>query len=173
MPLQEKNKPVAVIPTAVPIVTADSSLYISPNPIQMASDSATCDIIINSGRNKLTGIQLEIGYDPNLLTNVKVNQASFFPSPTTLINSTDKKNGRISFALVISPAGSPVSGTGTVATITFEHNPVASTSNSQTEITILDKSLVSMLGVSESVLKDTHGTTVILRSTPISPIIYN
>jgi hypothetical protein len=164
-PSQVKNKPVLVTPKLQPTPVADSTLYISPNPIQMATDSAQAEVFINSGRNSVTAVQLEIAYDPNILTNFTIQPGNFLPSPMVLLNKIDQKNGRITLALGLAPAAEPVKGTGLVATISFERNLETNiatvTPVSSTNITILDKSLATMLGVSGSVLKNMHGATVI------------
>ena len=86
-------------------------------------------IIINTGANNVTAVQLELAFDPSILTDVNMNPSSFFEDPAVLLNRIDSKQGRISYALAASDAalgvqplhsGSGVQGESTLATITFQ-----------------------------------------------------
>lgn len=142
--------------------SADTLLYMTPNPVQLSGTTSSVDVMINSNKNNVTAVQLEIAYDPKVLTNVKLKAGTFLPSAMELLNVNDSKSGRVSYALAIPMAQNPVSGTGTVATLSFDKNPSASSSTTQTTITLLDKSLVTMAGEKNSVLKSTQGTTVLI-----------
>lgn len=155
-----KKQVVEIVPTSPPASVADTSLSLSPNPVQLSSGQSSVDVLIDSGKNNVTAVQLEIAYDPKILTNVTVKSAAFLPSPVQLLNRNDENNGRISFAVGLAPMQDPVTGTGTVATITFEKNPSAPASATSTELTLLDKSLVTMVGEQKSVLKHVQGATV-------------
>ena len=86
-----------------------------------SSPSAAYSIPINieTLKNKVTAVQLEMQYDPKVLTNVVVTPGSFFKNPVILLNQIDAKTGRISYAFGINPTDQAVAGNGIVATLTF------------------------------------------------------
>jgi hypothetical protein len=122
------------------------------------------DVLISSGSNKTTAVQLEISYDPKVLTNVNIVPGSFFTTPVVLLKKIDTVNGRISYALGISPSQKPTSGNGTVATITF--SPVATTTATQTPINFEPKTAATAVGYAPSVLKQAAGVIVTFSPTP-------
>ncbi len=110
-------------------------------------------INISTGKNKVTAVQLEIQYDPKILTNVAIVPGSFFPNPDVFLNQIDSKTGRISYAFGVGLTEQGIVGQGTVATLNFSVN--AGTVE-QTAILFLPKTLVTAQGVSTSVLKQTN-----------------
>ncbi|MCL5970551.1 MAG: hypothetical protein M1450_03560 [Patescibacteria group bacterium] len=48
-------------------------LSLSPNPVEVSSASGSVDVNINSANNTITGVQLELSYDPAVLTNVALS----------------------------------------------------------------------------------------------------
>ena len=126
-------------------------------------------ITITTGKNKVTAVQLELQYDPKVLTNVVVAPGLFFKNPVVLLNQIDVKTGRISYAFGISPQEQGVIGQATVATLTFE---ATSKNPQETGILFLPKTLVTAEGITESVLSQTNAAqfTVNVASTvPKSP----
>lgn len=92
------------------IVFASQSATVAPQVIN-ATQSGTkreptneylIPITINTGENLVTTVQLELGFDPKILTNININPADFFENPAILIHQIDLKNGRISYALAAS-----------------------------------------------------------------------
>lgn len=148
-------------PTKAPNV-AFTTLSIIPNPLTISTPSASVDVSIDTKTNKVTAVQLEISYDPKALTNVDIAPGTFFDNPIVLVKKIDQQEGRITFALAISPSQTAKMGTGNVAMITFTSliTPVG-----KTEIKVLPETLVTAEGVSSSVLKSSSGTTI------ISPIV--
>lgn len=131
--------------------------------LSMATDSAqptySIPIIISAQKNLVTGVQLELSYDPQIITNVSIQQGSFFSKPVVLLNSIDNDNGRISYALGISPQDSGKKGEDIVAVLTFKaKTPIPSA----TTISFLPKTLVTAEGVAQSVLKSTSPTQFIV-----------
>lgn len=158
-PTKEENAPVAEV-TPNPVQT---TLTISSTPIPQATPSAyTTDVVINTGQNKVTEVQLELSYDPNVLTNVSIESGPFFLNPEILLKNIDQKNGRITFAL--SPAGGLAAlGQGIIAKISFSST---SKTTAPTKIEFLPKTKVTALDTSESVLKSTVGATFSLGAVP-------
>ena len=106
-------------------------------------------VLINTQTDKVTGVQLELKYDPAVIENLKINPGSFFTSPITLISRVDATNGRISYVIVLAPQEIAKSGSGVVATLGFNSSAKVPT---QTSIQFLPKSLVTAQGIKQSVL---------------------
>lgn len=119
---------------------------------QPASTSAlhTVSVMVAANGNKITGAQLNLAYDPKVLSNVTIKSGTFFQNPTVLFNTVDKVNGRISYVLAISPNGEEATGSGTVATISYTLLP---TLNATTAISFLPKTGLTQQGILGSVLK--------------------
>lgn len=131
-----------------------------PESIVLTStDSATFDIVLDTKNNKVTGVQLEIGYDPAIVSDLQIQKSTFLSSASILINENDNVNGRISYAIVLPPTQPPVTGSGNIAKLSLRKN-VNITSNTQAKISILPKSLITALGVEGSVLGKTKDAIV-------------
>jgi len=167
----KKPTPITLPPTAIISPSesaADTILFLSPeNTVLQKNGNIMLDVQINTGKNQLTGVQLEIAYDPELLTNILITPGSFFPTHNILLNNIDRETGRISYAIVIPPTSKPISGTGIVAKIQARKS-VNTSSISQTGISILPKSLVSQIGVEGSVLKETKNASITFLSASTS-----
>lgn len=150
------SKPAPVLPTPTPV--AKTIIFLSPNPLVTSSTSATVDVNIDTKGNNITAVQLELSYDPRLLTVVDASPSGFFNNPLVLLENIDTQNGKISYALAIPPAGAPKRGSGIVATISFKTKMDV---GQKTEINVLPKTMVTATGVTSSVLKQARGTTII------------
>lgn len=140
---------------------AATTLRLSPDPLTLTStQEGRIEVIVDSATNELTAVQLEISYDPEVITNIQIAPGPFFPKPLTLLNSIDAENGRVTYALGITPAQTPVQGTGVVAELTFQVVP--GSVGQETMIDLLPKTLVTQQGAGQSVLMSTTGTTVII-----------
>lgn len=142
-------------PIAQTILSFGELTATSSSPLRQPADlTYSLPINITTGNNKVTAVQLEMQYDPLLLTNVTVTPGVFFQNPEILLNQVDVKTGRITYAFGISLlAEQGVIGTGTVATLNFSVNTKAL---EKTAIIFLPKTLVTAEGVSESVLKEAN-----------------
>jgi hypothetical protein len=148
------NKTTEPTPSATPSPAQTTLIMLDSSSATQAARSV--DIKIDTGNNKVTGVQLEIAYDPDILTNVDIKPGAFFENPITLLEEINREDGRISFAFGVTPGLGGVYGAGNVATLTFR---TASTSG-QTRIDFLPKTLVSGEGVLQSVLKAATGLTL-------------
>jgi hypothetical protein len=110
-------------------------------------------VTISTGGNKVTAVQLELQYDPNILTNIEVVPGPFFANPQILLNQIDIKVGRISYALGIGQNEKATTGSGTAVNITFS---VKSKLPEKTAIIFLPKTLVTAEGINGSALKRTN-----------------
>lgn len=167
LPTPAIKKPVAqtILSFGAPEIATSSSTLRQP-----ADLNYSLPVKISSFKNKVTAVQLELQYDPKILTNVAVVPGSFFPNPETLLNQIDIKTGRISYAFGAGLKDQGVTGKGIVAHLTFS---VKAGTEEKTAILFLPKTLVAAEGISESVLKQTANVlfTVGLAPsvTPLSP----
>ena len=125
----------------------------------LAALSYSIPVNIETGKNKVTAVQLELQFDPKVLTNVVVTPGSFFKNPVILLNQIDAKTGRISYAFGINPTDQAVMGQGIIATLTFG---TKTTALEQTQILFLPKTLVTAENITESVLKQTNNIQFII-----------
>ncbi len=130
----------------------------------VSSPSAAYSVPINiTGTNKVTAVQLEMQYDPEVLTNVAVVPGVFFKNPTILLNQIDQKTGRISYAFGINPTDQGVMGNGVIATLSFTAKTQAPM---QTHIMFLPKTLVTAENTNESVLKQANAAQFTVGTVP-------
>lgn len=131
---------------------AQSHLSFS-NEIRESSGSATyeTDIILNSNGNQITQTQLELSYDPDILTLVDIKPGTFIKNPVIIQKSINTTDGRIKFWIGINPGANPVQGSGAVATLVFSKS-----SSGAAQINFLPKTSVSGTGTDQSVLRNTN-----------------
>lgn len=142
-----------------PMVPAHTVLELGPNPLKIVpGGQGSVSVNINTSDNDVTAVQLELGYDPHILSNVKVTAGPIFTNPVVLIDKNNPVAGRYTYAFGITPSAQPVKGTGVAATITFTVSPNAL--GKSTQLGLLPTSLVTARGVAQSVLKSTMGTTL-------------
>lgn len=169
----------APIPTPIPTkepVEQTALLLGEPNLITTPSSISglkySLPISISTGKNQATAVQLELQYDPQILTSVTVLPGPFFKDPNVLLNQIDTKTGRISYAFGIGLMEKGVMGTGIVATLTFEAKLGIA---QQTAILFLPKTLVTADEITQSVLKTTKNALftvgIVPSVTPSAPPI--
>jgi len=129
------------------IVNADSTLSFGEAVIE--NGSYFTPVLIDSGTNKLTGAQLELIFDPNEVTNVKIEEGNYFKNQIVLLNDVNEKTGRITFAVGVQPEESPSMGSGTVAVVAFTPKPGVDKVN----IKFMDKTQVAAKDIRITVLK--------------------
>jgi hypothetical protein len=158
------STPTQVVPTKKPN-HAFTTIQLQPQAVTLSARSGSVDVMINTNgtKNKVTAVQLELSYDPGKLTNVTITPGKFIGASVPLINNTNPKTGRITYALAISPSASGKSGSGILATITFQS--LMSTGMS-TNIGVLPQTLVTSEGTTETVLSKATGTTITATGTP-------
>lgn len=130
-------------------------------PVDISSSEAkmvySLPIDIAAVKNKVTTVQLEMSYDPDVLTEVVITPGNFFEDPVLFLNQIDDENGRISYAIGVESEASGKDGEGLVATLSFQaRTPVPK----QTNIFFLPKTLVMAEGINQSVLKSTNSATI-------------
>lgn len=141
-----------------PTTPAHSVLTVGPNPLNVAPGTqGKAEVTIDTSDNEVTAVQLELGYDPNILSNVKVTTGPAFTNSVPLIDKNDAQAGRYTYAVGITPSATPLTGTGVVATITFT---VKAGATGATQLGLLPNSLITARGVANSVMKSGTGTVV-------------
>lgn len=133
-------------------------------PVNTTLNSYSTNVLISTGNNKTTAVQLEISYDPKVLTNVDIQPGTFLIMPVVLLKKIDTVNGRISYALGMNPSQKPTGGNGTVATLTFSTIPGATAT--QTPLNFEPKTAATAVGYAPSVLKQATGVIVTFSPTP-------
>lgn len=153
------------IPTAsLTPMMAHSILSLAPNPVNvLPGGQGKVMVNLDTSDNAVTAVQLELAYDPSIISNVKVTPGALFQNGVILINKNNLKTGRYTFAFGIVPNQPTVRGAGVAASITFTALPNTNGQNSQ--LTILPTTLVTARGVSPSVLRASSGTTIMIGST--------
>jgi hypothetical protein len=160
-PKQLTQDPGPSVPVVEPTSVAHSVLALSPNPITVRpGQSGSVDVTIDTSDNAVTAVQLELAYDPTVISNVKVTSGPLFAQPVVLINKNNAKAGRYTYAFGIQPNQATIQGTGSVATVTF--TALKSALGQQSQLALLPETLVTARGVANSVLKSNTGTLIIV-----------
>lgn len=167
--LYKPSNPKPVQTVTIPKEAIEQTVLSFGEPVATPSSSTNVNysILVNieTGKNKVTAVQLELQFDPQVLTNVVVTLGSFFKNPQVLLSQIDTKTGRISYAFGIGLADQGVMGKGVVATLTFG----AVRTPQQTSILFLPKSLVTAEGITQSVLKQTNNIQIVVGEKTSSP----
>lgn len=148
---------ISTIPTPTPYAHTIISLVAAP-AASASSKSNVIDININSGINTVNVAQLEIAFDPKTISNIIMQKGTFFTNPVELLNDVNYQDGRINYALGIAPKQTGVKGSGTLATLTYEVNPISTAS--AITFTVLPKSLVASQGIIFSTLKSVNNFSI-------------
>jgi len=145
----EKKVPVLQTVLNIPKPVASSSAYIT-------------SIMLTTERKKVTAVDLELTYDPKVLSKVDIKPGTFFSAPTILSKKIDKVKGRISYILGIGLGQKPVNGNGTVAILSF--TPL--TKSGITTLTFLPTSKATSADQVPSILTAAHGIQFSFGPTP-------
>lgn len=173
IPLQQKQPgkqvaaaSVAPTPTLSPIQTTLSFLPETLAVSSLASPSAV-NVVLDAGGNEITDVQLELTFDPDVLTSITIEPGTFFGINTPLLNAVDQKRGRISFAIGTTPSQTAKKGKGVVARITFL--PI-SRMTTETKISFLTKTVVLAKDGNGSVLKASIDARILLFPSPTKSV---
>lgn len=173
--LQTRNTPIVTAkPTPVTKAPyADLSFSINPVDVSKSTTVQVLDIVIDTNNKPASGAQIELSYDPKVLTNMKLTPALKSPffgtNPVVLINSVDPTLGRISYAVAVSNSDTEKVGKGSIATLSFTVNKFSGATFSQ--ITFLPKSAVTTFNSQSSVLNVSTPLQIIVSKPVASPTI--
>ncbi len=161
-PKKQVNNPVVAEKT--PVNPADTTLSIDPT-VKESANTYSSTVTIDTGENEVTGVQIELYYDPKVITNVSVAPLDFFTPNTEVLKKLDPTNGRITYALATPLGGNGKKGQGNLAKITY--SPVLGQETTTASFSFLPKTEVSGLGTDASLLKAANdGTIQIATPTP-------
>lgn len=121
-----------------------------------ASPTYSSEVIIQTGGNKVTGVQLELSYDTTHITNFDIKPGPFLKNASELIKKIDPQKGTVSYAITVPLSEGGVTGGGTVAVISFRE---VGTPGEIAQINFLPKTQVSSETTDKSVLKTAVGAT--------------
>lgn len=139
---------------------AHTILSMSPEVVEVANGrQGSIDVMIDTSDNQVTGVQLELLYDPTMLSNVKVVSGPALPNPNVLLDKNDPQTGRYTYAYGIQPNQPTVRGQGVVARITFT---ARGTAGKQSQIILHPTTIVTATGVGGTVFKEGTGATVVI-----------
>jgi hypothetical protein len=146
--------------TPVPTIPAHSVLSLEPNPVSVQpGGQGSVSVMLNTEDNAVTAVQLELAYDPHVITNLQVSTGSLFQNSVVLINKNNDQTGRMTYAFGIQPSQPTVQGNGVAATITFTARKVGQSS----QLKLLTTTLVTARDINSSVLKSGIGTTIVVQ----------
>lgn len=163
-PQRSKNgNPASNLP---PQAQAQTKLNFSSAPIlttETSSGSAIYEVDVNiaSGQNAVTGVQLEVNYDPKTLNVLSVTPGSFFTQPVEIQNKIDGANGHLSYVSATPLGEAGVSGQGVVAKIKF----VKPATSGPITFSFNDQTVVTTEATSQNVLKESVDSTYTLENT--------
>lgn len=129
--------------------------------------SKTVNLLADPHGNKINGIQVELSYDPTVITNVTITPGTFFSHPVILFHTIDKTDGRISYVIAPGLSDGLATQSGVVATLALTVNPQATAS---TTLHFLPKTKVTQEGTLESVLKTAEDLTLTFPKPTYIPI---
>lgn len=155
-PFQNKTTP--------PVSTSSTGveLYFQPQVFSIAcTGTHTSEIYLSSPKQTVSGIQLELQFDPNMLQNVTLTPTTpnFFGDKknyTVTLNEIREQYGRASLALQLSPNQIERTGNKQVAILSFTFNPQRV--SNFTQVTFLTKSTIT---------SDTSDTSLLENSIPL------
>jgi len=94
-----------------------NTLFLNPSNLERKiGETFVLEIKINASE-KILGADIDLSYNPEILSFVKIAPADFFTNPQVLTNQNDPKKGLINFSIFSYP---PQTGTATIATLTFQ-----------------------------------------------------
>ena len=141
-------------PAPTPITTSTSGIN-QPTPSSVLSfqqlSPTSIAVVLDSQGKPVSAVQLEIGYDTSVISNVSLAQGNYFSNPIQLANTIDTSNGNLFYALAIPFYGKQPAGKGTIAVITFTTIPGV---KDKATFNFLSKTKVTTEGAEISVLKD-------------------
>lgn len=165
----------SVIPSKK-VVEKTARVFFSPANLDLsagtASGAPTVDLFIDSGNTEISGVQVELQFDPKALSSVSLlpaaDSAGFFgPTAVVLFNDVNQETGRVSFVIAIGAQQPAKKGVGKIASLVLQK--AVGTTVASTKIDFLNKTLVTKLGENDSVLKSTTPLNITFGQNSVSP----
>lgn len=134
---------------------AQTRFFFSPSLVHLTpGQSKDIAIMISTGANLIQQSQIELKYNPALLSVTNIRAGSFFKTPLLILTEHDLTRGRINYVFSETEA-SPTHGTGQLAILTLTTAPEASGS-SKTYLNFLPKSTAQNTTFRRSLLQSTE-----------------
>lgn len=128
-------------------------LTVSGDTATVDSDSISVPILITTGENMVSAVELHLGFDPAVLTGVTVEPGDFF-TDETILQQVNTQEGTATFIL---GTRSPRTGSGTVAVFKAS---VAAQTGGEITIRLLDTTQAAAIGQDGNVVSDTQSRPV-------------
>lgn len=131
-----------------------ASLTFAPETLTISPanyGTQSVDIILDTKGKGVFGAQIELQYDPLIISDVEISKPAnslFGETSSELINNVSSDTGLATYAVVLSPTDSEKVGKGPVATVKFNVNAPGTSTN----LTILPTSSITNLTDDASVL---------------------
>lgn len=158
----------------IPEINPQTQISFLPETLDTTTatqSSHTVNVHVNTNGQTISGVQLELSYDPAIITNVNIEASSnnlFGENPAVLINSVDNELGRVSFAIALPGVDDEeVEGNGSIAQLTF--STISGIAQS-TQISVLPKTTVRSIKSTNSLLQDASPLNIVF-STPSADIV--
>ena len=92
--------PSPVTPSPTPLETVQTRLTLSPQQDSVAvGETLVYNVSINTLGKGVLGVETYFNYDPKMLTIISLKPENFLKNPIPLIETIDKKQGKIGYAL--------------------------------------------------------------------------
>lgn len=140
--------------------SSDTKLFVSPSSQDLhVGDSFTVQIGLDSGTNKVTGVDLVIKFDPKVIQINEVKATSELANLSTIIkNEIDNSTGKIRYVAFTADRALAISGN--LRILTLNGNIAQSSELGNSEISIDPTSLVSATGEGQNVLLESIVGTI-------------
>ncbi len=142
-----------VMPTPTP-QSRQTLIYFSPPNLAVNAQSSSTEklnLVIQTNDNSIYGADIELNYDPNIITNLQIAPGSFIPKVENLPTAKPKP-GTLSYIMVVPFKAKPVRGTGILAQVSFTINKSALQRAKSTQISFLPATSISGFNQKYSVL---------------------
>lgn len=157
-----------MIQTPTPIPQQNSHINtLSPTPdLSFAvlsftkNDAHSINVIIDTKNKDIDAVQLEIGFDPRVLSNVQFSPQDMLRDTLLLKETDDLQQGRIFYAAAVHPNKLMIRGKGILGTLTFSVIPGV---EGITTVSFLPRTKLTSQGIEQSIL---HSATEITFPTP-------
>lgn len=153
-----KKSHIYIPPSLSQTVKADTTLSLSPNPLLLSSETGSVDVVIDTGSNSVSFVQIKLLFDPKYLSDMRVTQGPFLQEADILNTFVNQDLGTLTYILALPKNTKAIQGKGTIATITFK---TTLKPDEKTALSFMKETLVTNDTFVGTVLKKTNGTKII------------
>lgn len=157
-PTDKKPASVAPTPKVVQERAYTSLAAFASKPQVTSGETFSITIAMSTRENLVTGAQLELTYDPSVITVTSISSGNFFAKPVEYAKKIDSAKGEIIYAI-----GSFEGKKGSGAVAKLEAKARKKTNGLSEVLTIKSSSIITETDNKTSVLKDTKGAYLVIR----------